>query len=54
MEQLFDYISKRIDLTKEVKDAWSKLSTDKKIDITYAAMDEVVDSEDKFKKAGIR
>ena len=48
-----DYF-KDIDLTKEVKDAWSKLSTDKKIDITYAAMDEVIDTEDKFKKAGIR
>ena len=48
-----DYF-KEIDLTKEVKDAWSKLSTDKKIDITYAAMDEVIDTEDKFRKAGIR
>ena len=48
-----DYF-KDIDLTKEVKEAWSKLSTDRKIDITYAAMDEVIDTDNKIRKAGLK
>ncbi len=48
-----DYF-KSVDLTKEVRNAWSKLSTDQKIDITYAAMDEVIDHDEKSRKAGLR
>ena len=45
---------KSIDLVEAVRTAWSKKSTDEKIDITYAAMDEVIDFEEKSEEAGLR
>ena len=48
-----DYF-KGLDLEEAVREAWSRKSTDDKIDITYAAMDDAIDFEDKAKKAGLR
>ena len=48
-----DYF-KGLDLEEAVREAWSRKSTDDKIDITYAAMDDAIDFEDKAEKAGLR
>ena len=43
-----------VDLLDAVKKAWNKKSTDEKIDVTYAAMDDAIDFEDKAQKSGLR
>ena len=48
-----DYF-KGVDLLSAVKKAWQKKSTDEKIDVTYAAMDDAVDFEEKARKSGLR
>ncbi len=48
-----DYF-KSADLLDSVKKAWSKKSVDEKIDITYAAMDDAIDFEEKAKKSGLK
>lgn len=42
------------DFMAAVKDAWSKKSTKEKMDITYAAIDDVIDFEDSSEKIGLR